>query len=109
MLYGRITGLLFSLFLPAFYRAVARNWGGIGLLYVLLLFTIAWMPRLVIVGIEARNFADVEFPKFANKLPDVTMKNGKLSSPVAQPLELDDKGALILVFDTTGKIKNLEQ
>src|SRR5580700_7892349 len=106
---GRIAGLVLSLFLPAFYRHVARNWGGIGILYLLLLFTLTWIPSLVKVHLGARKFADEDFPKFANKLPDISIKNGKISSPVEQPLEIpDDVGNVVFVLDTTGKINNLD-
>ena len=110
MRFGRFVGLVLSLFLPAFYRDVARNWGGIGFLYLLLLFTLTWIPSLVKLHLNAQKFAQVDFPQFANKLPDITIKNGKISSPVEQPLEIkDDQGKIVFVLDTTGKINSLEQ
>jgi len=110
MRFGRFAGLVLSLFLPAFYRHVARNWGGIGILYLLLLFTLTWIPSLVQIHLAARKFAEEDFPKFADKLPDISIKNGKISSPVAQPLEIkDERGNVVFVLDTTGKINNLDQ
>src|ERR1700691_5867621 len=107
---GRIAGLVLSLFLPTFYRHVARSWGGIGILYLLLLFTLTWMPSLVKIHLGARKFAQEDFPPIANKLPDITVKNGKISSPVPQPFEIkDDHGNPLFVLDTTGKINNIEQ
>lgn len=110
MLYGRITGLVFSLFLPAFYRHVARSWGGIGILYLLLLFTLTWIPPLVKFHLKLRELAEVEFPKYAKDIPDVSIKNGKVSSPAPQPFEVkDERGNVVFVLDTTGKINNLDQ
>jgi hypothetical protein len=110
MRFGRITGLVLSLFLPAFYRHVARNWGGIGILYLLLLFTLTWIPALVKIHMSVRKFAQEDFPKIAKDIPDVTIKNGKVSSPVPQPYEIKDEvGNLVFVLDTTGKINNLDQ
>jgi hypothetical protein len=110
MLYGRITGLVFSLFLPAFYRHVARNWGGIGLLYLVLLFTLTWIPSLIDVHLKLRKVAQEDFPKVAKDWPDISIKNGKVSSPVPQPLEIkDEHGTVFFVLDTTGKINNLDQ
>ena len=110
MRFGRIAGLVLSLFLPAFYRHVARNWGGIGILYLLLLFTLAWTPSLVKIHLAARKFADEDFRPIANKLPDITIKNAKISSPVPQPFEIkDDAGNPVFVLDTTGKINNIDQ
>jgi hypothetical protein len=110
MRFGRFAGLVLSLFLPAFYRHVARNWGGIGILYLLLLFTLTWIPPLVQVHLGLRKFANEDFPKFADNLPDIAIKNGKITSPVAQPLEIkDERGNVVFVLDTTGKINNLDQ
>ena len=110
MRFGRFVGLVLSLFLPAFYRDVARNWGGIGLLYLLLLFTVTWIPSLVQVHLGARKFATEDFPKVAKDLPDITLKNGKVSSPVKQPFEIkDENGNVAFVLDTTGKINNIDQ
>src|SRR5262245_66446694 len=109
MRFWRIVGLVIApFFIPAFYRDVARNWGGIGLLYLILLFTIAWIPNLIRVHQWAQKVAQVDFPPVAKKIPEITLKNGKLSSPVEQPFEVkDDNGKLILVFDTIGEIKDL--
>jgi Protein of unknown function (DUF1189) len=110
MLYGRFTGLVFSLFLPAFYRAVARNWGGIGLLYLLLLFTLTWIPILAKWQLGFQRTVGTEFAKVAHKIPEVQLQGGQISSPVEQPYEVkDETGKLIFVLDTTGKIKNLDQ
>ena len=110
MRFGRFLGLVLSLFLPAFYRDVARNWGGIGILYVLLLYTLTWIPALVNMQLGVRKLAQEDFPKFAENLPDITIKNGKISSPAEQPLEIkDERGNVVFVLDTTGKIKTLDQ
>lgn len=110
MRFGRFVGLVLSLFLPAFYRDVARNWGGIGFLYLLLLFTLAWIPSLVKVHLGARKFAQEDFPKVANKLPDIAIKGGKISSAIPQPFEIKDEfDKTVFVLDTTGKINSLDQ
>ena len=74
MRFGRFQGLVLSLFLPAFYRDVARNWGGIGILYVLLLYTLTWIPALVNMQLGVQKFAQEDFPKFAKNLPDITIQ-----------------------------------
>jgi hypothetical protein len=110
MRFGRFAGLVLSLFLPAFYRDVARNWGGIGILYLLLLFTLTWIPSLVKIHLGATKFAREDFPPIAKKMPDIALKNGKVSSPVPQPFEIkDEHGNPVFVLDTTGKIDNIDQ
>jgi hypothetical protein len=110
MRFGRFAGLVLSLFLPAFYRDVARNWGGIGFLYLLLLFTLTWIPGLVKIHLGVQKFAQEDFPPIAKKMPDISIKKGKISSPVPQPFEInDERGNLVFVLDTTGKINNIDQ
>jgi hypothetical protein len=96
---------------PAFYYDVARHWGGIGLLYLLLLFTLTWIPTLVKMQIGFGTFVNEEFPKVAEAMPPITLKNGRVSSPVEQPYTITDPqtGKVMFVLDTTGKINTLEQ
>ena len=66
MRFGRFVGLIISRsFIPAFYRDVARNWGGIGFLYLLLLFTITWIPVLAQWQLAFQKKAADKFPKIA--------------------------------------------
>jgi Protein of unknown function (DUF1189) len=109
--YGRIQGLLLALGSPSFYRDVAHNWGGIGILYVLLLFTLTWIPALVKAQIGFRNFIHNEFAKVAQDLPPITLQGGKASAPVPQPFTMNDPdtGKPVFVLDTTGEITSLDQ
>src|SRR6478672_12971763 len=109
--YGRIQGLLLALGWPAFYHDVARNWGGIGLLYVLLLFTLTWIPVLVKMHLTIGTSLSEEFPKVTKDLPPITLQGGKVSSPVEQPYTVNDPqtGKPIFVLDTTGAITSLDQ
>ena len=109
--FGRIQGLVLALGLPAFYRDVARNWGGIGILYLLLLFTLTWIPVLVKWQIGFARVVQDEFPKIAKDFPTIDLKGGKVSSPVAQPFIVNDPntGQPIFILDTTGKITSLKQ
>lgn len=108
--YGVIQGLILSLFSPSFYRDVGRNWGGIGFLYLILLFTLTWIPVLIKWQQGVSRFAQVEFAEVIKDFPEISVKGGKVSSPVAQPFEMkDNTGRVILVLDTTGKITDIEQ
>src|SRR5260370_98911 len=109
--YGRIQGLLLALGSPSIYRDVAHNWGGIGILYVLLLFAVTWIPALVKAQIGFRNFIHNEFAKVAQDLPPITLQGGKASAPVPQPFTMNDPdtGKPVFVLDTTGEITSLDQ
>jgi Protein of unknown function (DUF1189) len=103
--YGRIQGLLLSLGWADFYRDVAKNWHGIGLLYVLLVIVLTWIPILVKMQLYLGQQVREELPKHLADIPDITLKGGKVSSPVAQPCVVfaDDNGNPIVILDTTGQ------
>lgn len=109
--YGRIQGLVLALGSASFYRDVAQHWGGIGILYLLLLFTLTWIPLLVKMQVGFGHFVHEEFPKAAKDFPPITIRAGQASSPVPQPFTMNDPetGKPIFVLDTTGKITSLDQ
>jgi hypothetical protein len=95
--YGRIRGLVLSLGSADFYRDVARNWHGIGLLYLLLVIMLTWIPILGKWQSAVGRFIQEDFPELA-------IKKGKVTSPVAQPFVISDgQGTPIFILDTTGK------
>src|SRR5438105_294711 len=99
--YGHFQGLVLALGLPAFYRDVARNWGGIGFLYLMLLFTLTWIPVLVKWQIGFGHFVHETLAKEAKEFPEVSIKGGKISSPVPQPYTYNDPqtGKVVFVLD----------
>lgn len=109
--YGRLQGLVLALGWPSFYHDVARHWGGIGLLYLLLLFTLTWVPVLVKAHLSFSAFVEEELPQALAELPPITIENGRASSPVPQPYTINDPktGQPVFVLDTTGQITSLNQ
>lgn len=109
--FGVFQGLILSLFSSAFYRDVARNWGGIGFVYLLLLLTVTWIPVLAKWQIDLQTFIGTTAADAIKKLPEIKIRNGKVTSEVEQPYILDDPktGKTLFVLDTTGKIDSLEK
>jgi hypothetical protein len=109
--YGVVQGLVLSLFSPAYYRDVARNWGGIGFVYLLLLFFLTWVPVLAKWQIDFERYVQNDFPDMVKDLPKITIQGGKVSSPVEQPFTINDPqtGQPVFVLDTTGVIDSLEK
>jgi hypothetical protein len=109
--YGRIQGLVLSLGSGPFYRDVARNWGGIGMLYLLMLLTVTWIPLLVKIQVSFNQFVRDDVPKALKDFPTITIQGGKASSPAPQPFEIKDPdtGKAMFVMDTTGKFTSLDQ
>ncbi len=107
--YGVFQGLVLSLFSPAYYRDVARNWGGIGLLYLLLLLLLTWTGVLYKTHVDFDHFVQNKLPDVLKDMPDIFIKKGKVSSAVEQPFTVADPktGQVVFVLDTTGKINSL--
>jgi hypothetical protein len=109
--YGKLAAMaLAPFFSGALYRDVARNWRGIAALYLLLLLAITWAATMIKLHVGFTAFARDEFPKLADDIPPITIKNGVVSSPVEQPYEIKDKqtGKVFAVLDTTGTINSLD-
>ena len=91
-------------------RDVARNWRGIGVRLLLLILAITWLIVLTKGQMALNRGVRDELPKFADKIPPVTIDNGVVSSPVEQPYEIrDDNGKLIAIIDTTGQITSMPE
>lgn len=108
--FGVISGLVLSLFHPGFYRDVARNWGGIGFVYLLLLFTLTWIPVLWKWQTDFTKVVQTDLPKAIKDVPEISVKNGKAFSTAPQPYIINDSdnNTPVIIFDTTGQIKNLD-
>lgn len=109
--YGVFHGLVLSLFSSSFYRDVARNWGGIGFVYLLLLLTVTWIPVLAFWQQQLQGFINTKLADTIKEFPNFTIKNGKVSSEVDQPYTVNDPktGKAVFVLDTTGKIDSLDK
>ena len=109
--FGRIQGLVLALGLPSFYHDVARNWGGIGFLYLMLLFTLTWIPVLAKWQISFGHIVQEKFPEALKDVPEINLQGGKVNSPVEQPLTIVDPqtGQPIFILDTTGEITSLDK
>lgn len=113
--YGILHGPILSWGSPTFYRDVARNWKGICGLYLLLLVVLTWIPLLVQFHSGLSEIlASKELESFLQQVPEVTIKNGQVSTNVQEPHTIwitDDLGRRkpLAVIDTTGKITSLDQ
>src|SRR3954447_1254569 len=109
--YGKLAAMVLAPFVSrGLYRDVARNWGGIAALYLFLLLAITWAATMVRLHVGFTAFARDEFPKLADDIPPITIKDGVVSAPVEQPYEIKDKqtGKVFAVLDTTGTINTLD-
>jgi len=98
-----------SFYSKALYRDVALNWRGtcFGYLFVLLLFS--WLLFAVKVHLSLVHFVDQNLPVVLEKIPDIKIKDGKVSVDAKQPLIINaEKGEPLFILDTTGQYKSLD-
>lgn len=107
--YSILHAFILSFFSKSFYRDVGQNWRGTGLLYLLILLLVVWVPTLIKMQIGFSRFVDEEAPQFTQQLPRITIKNGQASTDVPTPYFIKDKkGEPVIIIDTTGKYTDLD-
>src|SRR5688500_20251727 len=82
--YSRFTALVLSFFSAALYRDVARRWRGIGLLYLLLLMFVTWLPVVIRWNLQMRAWSDGgAAQRRLAVFPTITITSGVVSYAVA--------------------------
>jgi hypothetical protein len=102
--YSRLSALVLSFFSASLYRDVARNWRGIGLLYLFLLMALTWLPPIIRGHVSLRRFVRDESPKIIDQVPTLTIKNGVVSIAEPEPYFIRDPetGKALVYIDTSG-------
>lgn len=105
--FRRLSAIWASFYSAALYRDVATRWKGIGLLYLMLLLALCWLPSAVRWFVGLREFSAAGVPVIVKQLPTVTIANGVMSaSPPGRhliriPGATNEPGELILIVDDT--------
>ena len=102
--------LILSFFSKSLYRDVGKHWRGTGLLYLLMVLALVWIPTMVKGHLEMSRWVEGESKEITKQIPAVTISNGQVSTDVTTPYFIKDPktGANIAVIDTTGQYKTLE-
>lgn len=80
MQFSRLSAIWSSFHSSDLYRDVALRWKGIGVLYLLLLLAITWLPSGVRWYSGVRNFVATEAPPVVKQLPVVSIKGGVMTA-----------------------------
>ena len=104
--FSYLTAMLCSAFSKELWVDVARNWRGIGLLYMILLLVITWVPVLIKAQVGFSRFVQKDSQKLIGQLPKIMIQNGVVSIDKPEPYEITepDSGRVIAIIDTTGKV-----
>ncbi len=109
--YGVFSPLLLSFFSKSLYRDVAKNWKGVGFLYLLLLLALTWIPVMMHFHNNLSDGISREAPKIVNQIPKITITKGEVSIDAPVPYYIIDpqSGEQIVAIDTSGQITSIDQ
>lgn len=100
-----------SFFSRQLYQSVARQWHGIGSLYLLILSALVVMPVTLEIRDGYLSFIEEDLPLYLDELPELTIQDGYASTPEDRPYIINEKGTTdpFIVIDTSGEFTSLEQ
>jgi len=92
------------------YQDVAQNWGGMAVLYLLLIVFISWMPTTYFAQKALNAYYSYNSNAIVVQVPVMTFKNGKMSTPEERAYIVNDMATNkpFMIVDTTGKHQSLD-
>jgi len=102
--------LILSFFSKSLYRDVGQNWRGTGLLYLLVVLALVWIPTIIKGQLGLSRWVDGESKEITTQIPAITISKGQVSTDVPMPYLIKDpkNGTEIAIIDTTGEYETLE-
>jgi len=102
--------LVLSFFSKSLYRDVGKHWRGTGLLYLLMVLALVWIPTIIKGHLEMSRWIDGDSKEITKQIPAITISNGQVSTDVTTPHFIKDPktGNDIAIIDTTGTYTTLE-
>jgi uncharacterized protein DUF1189 len=108
--YSIFHAFVLSFFSKSLYQDVGRYWRGTGLLYLLIVLALVWIPTTIKMHLGINRFVNNDTPRITQQIPKITITNGKVSTDVATPyfIKDPDDGTPLAIIDTTGKYETLD-
>ena len=102
--------LVLSFFSKSLYRDVGKHWRGTGLLYLLVVLALFWIPTMVKGHLEMSRWVAGDSKEITKQIPAITISKGQVSTDVTMPYFIKDPktGTTIAIIDTTGQYQTLE-
>ncbi len=99
-----------SFFSKSLYRDVAKNWTGLGLLYLLSVAALCLIPEVLTIHSDLSDYLNTEAPKIIRQFPTITVTKGTASVDEQQPVYIRDEktGQPLIIIDTTGSVTTLK-
>lgn len=100
-----------SFFSKDLYSDVAQNWPGFGLVYLLLLLALVWVPTVVQIHRGAARFVEKDGEALVAQIPKINITNGQVSVDPLGPhyIKDPDSGNVIIIIDTSADVSVLEK
>jgi hypothetical protein len=94
--------LILSFFSKSLYRDVGKNWRGTGLLYLLFVLVLIWIPTMIKGYLGLARFTDKEATEITQQIPPITITNGHASTNVPLPhyIKIPKTGETLAIIDT---------
>lgn len=94
--------LVLSFFSKSLYRDVAKNWRGTGLLYLLLILALVWLPTIIRGHLSFVRFVDNDAKAITQQIPAIRIANGRASTNVPEPYFIKNlkTGETLAIIDT---------
>lgn len=102
--------LVLSFFSKSLYRDVGKHWRGTGLLYLLVVLALVWIPTIIKGHLDMSRWVDGDAKEITKQIPAITISKGQVSTDVTTPHIIKDPktGTDIAIIDTTGEYETLE-
>ena len=69
--------LVLSFFSKSLYQDVGRNWRGTGLLYLLLVLALVWIPTIIKGQLAMSRWVDGDSKEITKQVPAITITKGQ--------------------------------
>jgi len=108
--YTLLHPLVLSFFSRRLYGDVIGSWRGFGMAYLLMLLSLTTIPGVMRLSHSFSDFVAAEAPGIVVQIPDMTIREGRLLTDVAQPYYIRDgaTGKPLIIIDTGGSVSALE-
>lgn len=103
--------LVLSFFSKSLYRDVGKHWRGTGLLYLLVVLALVWIPTIIKGQLAMSKWVDGDSKEITKQIPAITISKGQVSTDVTTPYFIKNPktGTDIAIIDTTGEYETLER
>lgn len=107
--YSFLKAPLLSFYSQPFYRAVVREWRGLGFGYLFLLLLITWVPSLLVLNSLVRDVRRDVLPAVLEQIPSLELNNGVLSTDAEMPFVIRTPAGVDVTSDRSVSVEVTEE